>query len=278
MKSQNLLITALVCGSILVGAASPAFAAEPATVKSNADVEFVEDEDGGNNEIPKPPTGGGTDPEEKPQPPVDPGENNDGKLRIDYASSFDFRTQKISATEQTYFANVQEWKKGDTKSYTPNFVQVTDKRAGNNSKGWNLTVSMPTPLTNAATKHELKKAKVTLVGRQINAIGSDENNLPALVSNDGASVDINSDAAVLMSANAGNGWGTTQQYFATAEGTPEDLENYKDNEVKEFDQKGNMLGLGDDAVKLTVPSGSKANTGQYSAKVVWTLNDGPANA
>ncbi|MCH1713422.1 MULTISPECIES: WxL domain-containing protein [Lactococcus] len=59
-----------------------------------------------------------------------------GEFSIDFVSSLDFGTNKISNQNQVYFAQAQRYYKSTL--VTPNFIQITDNRG--TLKGWTLKV------------------------------------------------------------------------------------------------------------------------------------------
>ena len=299
---KTVLLSTLVCGSLLMGTAATTLAAEDATIKTSGHVNFQVDE--GKTDPEEPPTGGekpDPDPGEKPEEPnkpVEPEEpnepeenNNDGSLVIDFASSFEFRKQNIKASAQTFYANVQEWTKGKDESkkdsYTPNFVQVTDKRAGD-IKGWTLDVALASPLTNTEDQHTLDKAQIKLEERRVLSLWDtteETTNKPAqLVGAQGEApelgsvVSISKEGQSIMTATAGTGWGTSQTYFSTV--APEDVSKgdtpYEDNTEKgDVTVKGAKLGAGDQGVSLNILAGTNIHEGDYTAKILWSLTDAP---
>lgn len=84
----------------------------------------------------------------KPQNPdgTTPAPGGSGPLTIDFASSLDFGTHKISNENQTYSASAQRY--FDKSEVTPNFVQVTDSRG--TLSGWALTVTETEQFTQVA--------------------------------------------------------------------------------------------------------------------------------
>jgi len=134
-KSTTLLMGALLFSSILgVTSVHADDTTEPANYTSNGVITFEPDKDPTKPVDPTDPT--------KPVDPVDPtkpdgpDDGTEGPLSIDYASSFNFGTQKIITTDKDYYADIQTFKDGTT---GPNYVQVTDKRGS--QAGWNLSVT-----------------------------------------------------------------------------------------------------------------------------------------
>ena len=141
MKKITILLTGLLLSSAVLGGLS----ANAATQPSNGVVNFETDN------TPTPPVDPVDPDPNKPVDPVDPTDPNGpepgtpGPLSIDYASSFDFGTQKISTQTHTYNAALQKYKNG-TPADGPNYVQVTDKTGL--YTGWDLTVKQKKKLKN----------------------------------------------------------------------------------------------------------------------------------
>lgn len=80
------------------------------------------------------------DPENKPDLPED-----QGLLSIDFASTFNFGAQAISAQEETYYANPQRLLNEDgtvnEDEERPNYIQISDRRPENERNGWQLAVT-----------------------------------------------------------------------------------------------------------------------------------------
>ena len=131
MKMTKLVTTATVAVSTLVlgGAiASAATYSTGGTVKFVTDTEIttpVDPLDPGEEVTPVDPT--------DPEKPIKPG--TPGPLSIDFASPLYFGEQKISTVDKVYTADAQPLSDSTTR---PNYVQVTDKRGG--EQGWTLQV------------------------------------------------------------------------------------------------------------------------------------------
>ena len=119
------LATAILAGITLAPAVS--FAADGGEYDTNGVITFT-------------PNNGTTDPVDPVDPtnpvkPVDPTDPSGpkpgtaGPLSIDYASSLDFGSQKITSKDEIYKAKAQKYLDKDNVEKTgPNFVQVTDNR------------------------------------------------------------------------------------------------------------------------------------------------------
>ncbi len=132
--------TAIILGAAVVAInATDVQAAATQSLESNAVVNFIE------NTTPTKPV----DPENpnpgKPVGPIDPtkpgGPNpgTQGPLSIDFASSLQFGTSKITTTDEVYSAYAQEVVSDGVSSFRPQYVQVTDNRG--TDAGWKLTVN-----------------------------------------------------------------------------------------------------------------------------------------
>lgn len=221
MKKITILLTGLLLSSAVLGSLS----VDAATYSSNGVVNFEKDD------TPTPPVD-----------PVDPDPNGPepgtpGPLSIDYASSFDFGTQKISTQTHTYNAALQKYKNG-TPADGPNYVQVTDKTGL--YTGWDLTVKQESQFKKGTT--DLTGAAMTL--NKIKAKSISGSAAPTT----STKVDLNpGDEHSIASAAAGQGKGTWAFHFG---------ENATDAA---------------DAVSLTVPGTANAEVGKYTTSLTWKL-------
>lgn len=232
MKKITILLTGILLSTAVLGSLS----ADAATYSSNGVVNFEAETD------PTPPVDPIDPDPNKPVDPVDPTDptgpkpGTPGPLSIDYASSFDFGTQKISTKTHTYYAALQTYKNGAPAG--PNYVQVTDKTGV--YSGWDLTVKQEeqfkkgtTELTGAAMK--LDKVKAKSIGGSIAPTTSTK-------------LDLNpGDEHNVASANAGEGKGTWAFRFG-------------ENETDAAD-----------AVSLKVPGTANAEIGKYATSLTWKL-------
>ncbi len=207
-------------------------AAQTQTATTRATVAFTQD-----NQTPENPV----DPEHPDQPGdgSNPGTGNTGALTLDYVSNFNFGVHKISPSQQTYTATM------DNANKSANFAQVTDKRAGD-PKGWTLKVTEKGQLQSAKSQKQLKGAQISLTdSRAGSGLGlspdqvnvTDQKLLP-------------DNQAVVMNALAGNGYGLWTDAWGT-----------KDNP----------------GVKLTVPTGAYPEEDVYTTSLNWSLEDIPTN-
>lgn len=199
-----------------------------------------------------------TDPT-KPVDPENPGEIIDpegehpegtlGPLSIDFASNFNFGTQKITTTNQTYYAALQEgtYDKDGSDLTTGNFVQVTDKTG--ELKGWDLSVKQNAQF--ASDSDELAGAAVTLKNGVLNSI-TDMQYAPG-THNAGTSLALTPGTEhSLVSAEANQGMGTWTYEFGTVDD-----------------------GTASESVTLFVPGSSVKKQSGYETTFTWTLVQKP---
>lgn len=239
-KSIALLMGALLFSSVL-GVTSVYAADESANYTSNGVITFEPDTDPTKPTDPTDPT--------KPVEPTDPtnpdGPNpgTNGPLSIDYASSFQFGTQKITTTDKDYYAAIQTFK---DKTTGPNYVQVTDKRGS--QEGWNLSVTENGQFQ-TADKEALVGASLSLNNGSSNSI-MDDAYKPTLVTQNTL---VPGTKATLMTADKGKGMGTWIYRF------------------------GSDATQGGQAVKLSIPGKAVKLAKQYSTTLTWTLESTPTN-
>lgn len=244
MKKSLFLISAAVLLN-LAGGTAPVFAAEEGgTMPTNGTVNFVPGED------PTDPTDP-TDPG-NPIDPVDPPTPVGGSLSIDYASRFKFGAQKISSTDETYYAALDKFKDADGKEFEDNnYVQVTDKRG--TLAGWNLSVKQEGQFA-TAEKEELTGAQIKIAKASLIAAIND-NSLdaykPSTVVNS-ITLTPNQEAPAI-NAEAGKGAGTWVYRFGD------------DNEA------------GKTAIELSVPGKTVKLAKEYTTKLNWQLANVPSN-
>nr|WP_281277695.1 WxL domain-containing protein [Vagococcus zengguangii] len=233
-------------------------AEELKTYQSNGSVKFIPNLDPTDPVDPEKP-----DPENpvKPIDPTDPEGPNpgtQGPLSIDYASSLDFGTNRISNKDQIYYARAQSYE-GDQQD-TPNFVQISDHR-GTNS-GWTLKVKQEGEFT--ATSETLNNV---LTGAQITfkepKVNSNAKNVEEPIPSEIITLKVGEESLV-TSAKAGTGAGTWATYWGNVETVEEHLES---GETK-------MVNV-TKAVKLSVPGATPKDAVTYQTKLVWSLTDTP---
>ncbi|MGM0212550.1 WxL domain-containing protein [Enterococcus sp. AZ109] len=236
-KSTVLLATLLVSASVLGGTVASA-----ADYGSTGEITFKQGEGGTKPVDPVNP-----DPE-KPVDPVDPTDptgpkpGTDGPLSIDYASSFQFREQKISSKKETYNADLQTYKNSEVRG--PNYVQVTDTTG--EYTGWKLTVTQNAQFAKGTSV--LTGAELSL--KNIVANSANPTNAP-VVGGDIALVP--GEASTIATAQDKHGKGTWAMRFGTDTAQATESES----------------------VQLEVPGTANPEKGTYTTELTWTLTEGP---
>ncbi len=181
-----------------------------------------------------------------PTDPTGPKPGTNGPLSIDYASSLDFGTQKITSTDEVYKAKAQKYlDKADAEKTGPNFVQVTDNRGL--ESGWVLRVKQNGQFKTTENQ-ELTGAAVTF--KNGNVVTNSTSEKPSgqatiKLSPENASTNV-------MSAANGQGAGTYLLAWGTDAAT------------------------GAESIELSVPGSTTKYAKQYKTTFTWTLADIPA--
>ncbi|MGY3778618.1 WxL domain-containing protein [Isobaculum melis] len=263
VKNSALVTLALL---VLSNSTQAVFADETVIDKSynsNAVVEFEADtESTGPVDPLDPDPNNPVDPFDPTNPPTyEPDPGTGGPLGIDFASSIDFGSNKITSKDVTYYANPQYYfnadKTGpDLTRPRPNYIQVSDKRGTN--AGWTLTVKQNGQLTNEETQNSvLTSAAITL------ANGSAVSNVEGVIAPTTYEVELNpnGDSAKVMAAAKGNGSGTWVDLFGTVEDIQDGEETVKKNK----------------SVSLFIPGTTPIDAVKYSTSLTWTLASTPNN-
>lgn len=259
MSKFTLKSTAVLAGVLIL---TPALAtvASAATYNSNADVSFE-----ANSSITQPvdpTTPGNAKPDLTPTPTPGTG----GPLAIDFASSLQFGTNKISTSAQTYYAHAQQYASGDQR---PDFVQVTDKRG--TLAGWTLSVKTANQfhLSNvdpATTTEDKAKPGDYINGAAINftsgQVQGDQGTAPGTVK---ASLSLGNADQTIVTAAANQGAGTWIYRLGASE-------NDYDTTAKTAAATATK-----GPITLTIPEASVVKAGNYTTNLVWTLSDTPGN-
>lgn len=290
MKNTNgvskILMSALLASIVLGTSAVTVANADDANYDSYGQITFISDDAA---TLPQNPYDPNPDNPVKPVNPdgTDPNPGTPGPLSIDFASAFDFGTQKIAydGKAHTYNAAAQEFQKPENGddffapgengqaggptgqalyNKSPLYVQVTDKR-GDENRGWNLTAEVST----------FENSGNTLEGAQINIT-----NVNALTfAGTDAGIAPGADAAITLAPDAGaahvmgattdadapnNGFGTWLAVFGNGDSLQVEKDANGDDRVTDTD------------VQLAVPQDTVTDDGQYQATVTWTLNDAVA--
>lgn len=186
-------------------------------------------------------------PEDPTTPDNKPEQGTPGPLSIDYASSLDFGTQKITSTNQFYKAAPQKFK-NRTKPEGPNYVQVTDGRGSD--AGWSLQVKQNGQFKSTTDKvltgAEIRFTNGSVASASASPFPSNFKDIFALTINkDGEGV-----ADTIMSAKTGEGSGTYLLVFG------------------DDDSAG-------DSIELFVPGSTTKYADKYATSITWTLTDVP---
>ncbi|GAK31228.1 hypothetical protein WOSG25_080600 [Weissella oryzae SG25] len=195
-----------------------------------------------------------------PTAPVDPTNPNNpftpdnpaqagtsGPLSIDFASSLDFGSQKITSINQTYYAALTKGKDSTgTEKSVPNYVQVTDNTG--TSQGWSLKVTQVDDFKNGTKS--LTGASLTFgSGNVLTATGSDAGR-PTTTANYTLVKGVEQSVTTAAQA-AGQGTWVTRY--------------------------GNDSTDGARTVSLYVPGASMKQTGAYTTTLRWTLAQTPVS-
>ena len=237
------LATAILAGITLAPAVS--FAADGGEYDTNGVITFT-------------PNNGTTDPVDPVDPtnpvkPVDPTDPSGpkpgtaGPLSIDYPSSLDFGSQKITSKDEIYKAKAQKYLDKDNVEKTgPNFVQVTDNRG--TEKGWTLQMKQNSQFT-TADADELTGAEITFKnGNVVTASDSEKPTGQATIV-----ADPSGDLKNVMSAKDGQGAGTYLLDWGTDAATAAE------------------------SIELSVPGSTTKYAKKYSTTFTWVLSDTPGN-
>lgn len=88
------------------------------------------------------------EPENKPEIPED-----QGRLSLEFVSKFNFEIQKISVSDQTYYAKPQRILNEDgpvnENEEQPNFVQISDRGSDNDRSGGQLSTTQNSQFVNS---------------------------------------------------------------------------------------------------------------------------------
>lgn len=178
------------------------------------------------------------DQELDPETPVNP---NPGQLRINYVSNFDFGKIKNTSGAMTLEAKLDTlWLADGTETERVPFVTTEDRR-GTDRKGWELRVSQPKPLADAAG-NELQGATIQLNGLRYSNAGTDS---PVVT---GGTITLAPSEQVLARANEAQGAGARSLALGSAT------------------EQGTTNG-----VTLNIPANTIRNNTEYTSSIVWEL-------
>lgn len=212
-----------------------------------------------------------------PTQPVEPG--TEGPLSIDFASSFQFGTSKITTKDEVYSAYAQAVKIGAATEYRPNYIQITDNRG--TEAGWTLQVTQNTQLTSTANK-VLEGAVITLRNGTVGTVAESTVAAPSIAP---AEIVLNPGTAeTVMAAKATEGSGLWIAKYGSSMGDNPTVATGKDwkpgteaTETEEAVVPTEFDVMRNSAVTLAVPGKAIKTNDQYSAVVTWSLADTPVN-
>ncbi|WP_301359577.1 WxL domain-containing protein [Enterococcus spodopteracolus] len=187
------------------------------------------------------------EPENKPEVP-----ENQGRLSLDFVSQFNFGTQKISVSDQTYYAQPQrllnENGTVDEIAERPNYVQISDRRQANERNGWQLSVTQNGQFRNES-EHELIGTEIQLFNQELVTVQGGAS--PKLQEEPVQRILPNT-RKILLQSEGESGTGTWIYRFGDAD-------------------------TAEESVALNVPKGSNPEATSYSTKLTWELSSVPDN-
>lgn len=258
----------VVLGSSVIGGAVSAQAAGDTTYDANAVINFIPNNEPTLPVDPEEPGGGGITPIDPiaPTEPIEPG--TAGPLSIDFASSLKFGTQKISSTNETYYAYSQQVtnEQGVT-SNRPNYVQVTDNRG--TSAGWTLSVMQGADFTTTedVKNKTLPGAAITLAG--MTATSTTTATLKPTVTDSITLVPGSEE--IISTAPVKGGEGTWITRFGSSQTLYDDTAALGDDGTTTETINKNKN------VSLAVPGAIAKSAANYHAVLTWSLSDVPGN-
>lgn len=172
-----------------------------------------------------------------------PGNPNNGSLRVNYISNFNFGETIVSGADKVYFAELDTITDEEgTERKVPNFVSVEDNRGTN--QGWQLKVTQNSQLA-TENLEELEGAELSF--QDLNQM-RDVTYQPNLASDQVLRI---GNAVNIADASEGNGAGSWTIAFGDSETAGK-------------------------AIKLDVPGESKKIKGvEYKTTLTWDLGDAP---
>ncbi|TLG78271.1 WxL domain-containing protein [Vagococcus zengguangii] len=265
---KTTIISTIIMNTLLLGGLMPAVSAEglPQEASSEAGVGFEP-----NNEVVDPVDPNKPDPEKpiNPTDPENPGTDlpdpetpNAGPISLDFASKLYFGLQKISTSNQTYYAAAQPY--GPDNQLTTNYVQVTDVR-GDDQATWKLSVKQLKDFTVPETTKTLANTKIHFTDGNMNTQAENSSAAPSVL-NESFTLETGTQVDVVQ-ASDGKGMGTWVLRF----GTNDSLATNTGDEgtYPEAITKLNK------EISLEVPGASTKLAEKYTTDLLWTLSDTP---
>lgn len=205
-----------------------------------------------------------------PIDPEGPNPGTSGPLSIDFASSLQFGTTKITTKDAVYNAYAQAITVAGKQAYRPNYIQITDNRG--TEAGWRLTVTQVQQLTSTEGK-QLKGAVITLDQSEVKTIADSELVAPSQVSK--TVVLQPQEAVAIMAANEGEGAGLWTAHFGNSANTLEESSDLVPGEKGADLKEGKVIR--NTAVTLAVPGKALKTEAEYRSLLNWTLAEVPDN-
>lgn len=175
-----------------------------------------------------------------------------GGLSIEYASTFNFGSQKIVIQDQLYFAATEKrWKEESPDEQVesgPNYIQISDRRSEQNQTGWQLSVRQNEQFTNPK-RHQLNGAQLKLSNKEL--VSLDGGLSPEFQQTNPVTL-VPGNKRVLIMAQGNEGAGTWRYYFG-------DQEN------------------ADKSISLYVPYEANPEATKYFSTLTWELSTAPGN-
>lgn len=198
-------------------------------------------------------------------PPVDPNENK-GPLRMEFATTLDFGTQKATANKGVYNAQeieVTKTHEDGTKEQRKrgNYVQVADQRAlddNGKTKGWKLTAKLDKQFATENDVTTLDGATLTYNNAYVNAPNGKKDEVTA---KSGVTLKLGEDKE-MANAEAGKGFGVFTIEYGRPAATA-DNQNGFDEDTKTSDK----------SVVLEVLPNTPLQAKAYKAEILWTMNE-----
>ena len=270
MKKQFTLFAATALAAMTVvptiGFADDSASKTPITYDSKGTVEFVAPT------TPNKPLDPTNPDPNKPLDPKDPDGNDPkpgtaGPLSLDFASSFDFGKQEITAVDKTYNASAQMIGTGKDAKYVPDYAQITDNRG--TFAGWTLSVK-ETDSFHTSSNVELKATQIKFADLN----HATTNTLKTDVTMPSAGFTLNpagASANIMSGAKAADGKtnGTSGTHI---------IRFGNDNSLKTDDTQANgekRANTVDPSVTLAVPGSSDKMAQKYTTTLQWTLGETP---
>ncbi|WP_200127483.1 WxL domain-containing protein [Enterococcus sp. S52] len=186
-------------------------------------------------------------PENKPAIPEE-----QGRLSLDFVSQFNFGIQKISVSDQTYYAQPQRLLNEDgtvnRNEERPNFVQISDRRPDNERRGWQLSITQNGQFSNE-NGHELKGAEIQLFNQDLVTA---QGGIAPKLQDEPVQRILPNTRKVLLQAEGESGTGTWIYRFGNQDSA-------------------------DESIGLYVPKETNPEATSYSTKLMWELSAVPDN-